>query len=58
MSVANDGSGLYFDLQSAIDAAEPGSSVTILVGEGEWVKPSIPKNKKIKFVLSAGAKWL
>lgn len=58
MSVANDGSGLYFDLQSAIDAAEPGSSVTILVCEGEWVKPSIPKNKKIKFVLSAGAKWL
>lgn len=58
MSVANDGSGLYFDLQSAIDAAEPGSSVTILVGEGEWAKPSIPKNKKIKFVLSAGAKWL
>lgn len=58
MSVANDGSGLYFDLQSAIDAAEPGSSVTILVGDGEWAKPSIPKNKKIKFVLSAGAKWL
>lgn len=58
MSVANDGSGLYFDLQSAIDAAEPGSSVTILVGEGEWAKPSIPKNKKIKFVLSSGAKWL
>lgn len=58
MSVANDGSGLYFDLQSAIDAAEPGSSVTIFVGEGEWAKPSIPKNKKIKFVLSAGAKWL
>ena len=58
MSVANDGSGLYFDLQSAIDAAELGSSVTILVGDGEWAKPSIPKNKKIKFVLSAGAKWL
>ncbi len=58
MSVANDGSGLYFDLQSAIDAAEPGRSVTILVGDGEWAKPSIPKNKKIKFVLSAGAKWL
>lgn len=58
MSVANDGSGLYFDLQSAIDAAEPGCSVTILVGDGEWAKPSIPKNKKIKFVLSAGAKWL
>lgn len=58
MSVANDGSGLYFDLQSAIDAAEPGSSVSILVGEGEWAKPSIPKNKKIKFVLSSGAKWL
>lgn len=58
MSVANDGSGLYFDLQSAIDAAEPGSCVTILVGDGEWAKPSIPKNKKIKFVLSAGAKWL
>lgn len=58
MSVANDGSGLYFDLQSAIDAAEPGRSVTILVSDGEWAKPSIPKNKKIKFVLSAGAKWL
>lgn len=57
MSVAKDGSGLYFELQSAVDAAEAGRTTTILVGAGEWTKPSVPNGKKIKFVLRDDAKW-
>lgn len=56
--VANDGSGLYFEPQKAVDAVSVGDEATILLGPGEWVKPSVPKGKKVKFVLREGAKWI
>lgn len=57
MSVAKDGTGLYFDLQQAVDKASSGKKTTILVGNGKWTKPYVPKGKKIKFVLRSGAEW-
>lgn len=46
--VAKDGSGRYFDLQKAIDAAPAGKQTTILVDTGAWPKPVIPNDKRIK----------
>lgn len=57
LSVAKDGSGLFFDIQEAVDKAHVGKETTILVGEGIWQKPIIPKNKKITFIMRNGAKW-
>lgn len=57
MSVAKDGTGLYFSLQKAVDNAMSGKKTTILVGNGKWTKPSVPKGKKIKFVLRSSAEW-
>lgn len=57
VSVAKDGRGLYYDLQKAVDAVAPGESATILVGAGEWTKPVVPKDKKVKFVMRDGAVW-
>ena len=56
--VAKDGSGLYFDLQQAVDNAPAGKEITILVCVGDWQKPVIPKGKKIKFFMREGAKWI
>ena len=56
--VAKDGSGLYFDLQQAVDNAPAGKEITILVCAGDWQKPVIPKGKKIKFIMREGAKWI
>jgi pectinesterase len=47
--VAQDGSGDYFDIQSAVNNAQVGRS-TILVRRGNYSSPSIPKTKKIKFI--------
>lgn len=54
--VASNGWGDYFDLQEAVNAAPDGKKTTILVCKGEWKKPTIGKNKKIKFVLRSDAK--
>lgn len=58
ITVTKDGTGLYMDLQKAIDAVPlNGKKTTIMLGAGEWRKPVITKGKKIKFVLREGASW-
>ncbi len=57
ITVATDGSGKYFNLQEAVDNAPVGKKTTIMVGSGEWTKPTIPNGKNIKFVLRDGAVW-
>lgn len=57
ISVAKDGSGLFFDVQEAVDNAPVGKPTTILVGEGVWRKPTLPKDKNIKFIMRQGAEW-
>lgn len=47
--VAHDGSGMYFDVQEAVDKAPEGKS-TIYVDKKSWKEPVVPKGKKIKFV--------
>lgn len=55
--VAKDGSGQYMDLQKAVDNAT-GSKTTILLCDGEWQKPKVPKGRKVEFVMRSGAAWL
>lgn len=57
LSVAKNGIGDFFDPQQAVDAAPAGKKTTIQLFNGEWQKPTVPKGKKIKFVLRRGAKW-
>ena len=57
ITVAQNGSGRYFSLQQAVDAAPVGRKTTIMVGPGKWVRPTVPGGKKIKFVLRDGATW-
>ena len=54
--VASDGHGNYMNLQQAVDEAPVGKKTIIRVLNGEWKKPNIPKNKKIKFSVSENAK--
>ena len=56
-SVASDGVGVYFDEQRAVDNAPVGKKTTIQLFAGEWNKPVVNKDKKIKFILREGAKW-
>lgn len=58
VSVAKDGSGMYFDLQKAVDDIQPGVQTTILVCDGKWKKPIVDKDKEIKFVRRSGAVWI
>lgn len=58
IAVARNGIGDYFDLDKAVDSAPLGKKVTIQVFDGEWRKPEIPKEKKIRFVLRNGARWI
>ncbi|MGN1376689.1 MAG: esterase-like activity of phytase family protein [Prevotella sp.] len=57
IQVAKDGSGLYDNLQKAVDEAPTDVETVISIGNGIWQKPTIPKNKLIKFVMRNGAKW-
>ncbi|MDE5947590.1 MAG: pectin esterase, partial [Prevotella sp.] len=57
MSVASNGIGQYFEISKAVEAAPIGKKTTIQLFDGEWEKPSLPKGKKIKFILRDGAKW-
>ncbi len=58
VSVAKDGSGMYFELQKAVDDIQPGVQTTILVCDGKWKKPIVDKDKEIKFVRRSGAVWI
>lgn len=44
------GKGNYMTLQEAVDAVPAGTSAIISVIDGDWIKPVIPKDKKIKIV--------
>lgn len=57
-SVARDGSGLYFDLQTAVENVPSGVKTTILVGEGKWKKPVAGKDKKIEYIMRQGAGFI
>lgn len=57
ISVDKNGGGLFFDIQKAVDSAPTGKTTTIQVGRGEWSKPVVPKDKKIKFIMREGASW-
>lgn len=57
MTVDRRGRGRYFSVQEAVDNAPSGRKTTIAIGPGEWTKPSVPKGKKVKFILREGAKW-
>lgn len=48
--VSEKGKGNYMTLQAAVDAAPAGKETTISVIDGEWAKPTIPADKKIKIV--------
>ncbi|MCR4853770.1 MAG: rhamnogalacturonan acetylesterase [Prevotella sp.] len=64
IAVAKDGSGHFFELQKAVDLAlskkipsstgrglvPAGRKITILVGEGEWNRPTIPSSSNIEIV--------
>lgn len=56
--VAADGHGNYMDLQKAVDEAPEHAKTTIRILNGEWKRPVVPKNKKIKFSVSENAKLL
>lgn len=58
LTVAKDGSGRYFDVRKAVDDVPVGTKTTIMIGRGEWNKPSVPKDKKVKFVMREGASWV
>lgn len=58
ITVAADGSGRFFDVQEAVDAAQPGRKTTVMVGAGGWKRPVVGKDKKIRFVLREGARWV
>lgn len=57
-SVARDGSGLYFDLQTAVENVPSGVKTTILVGEGKWKKPVAGKDKKIEYIMRQGDSFI
>ena len=57
LSVANDGRGDFFTLDEALAAVPRGKKTTIQVVGGEWPKPAITKETKVKIVMRRGAKW-
>lgn len=57
ISVADNGIGDYFTPQEAVDNAPEGNKTIIQMFKGKWDKPTVPKNKKIKFVMREGAEW-
>ncbi len=57
ISVATDGSGLFSNIQDAVNAAPSHKKTTIVLNGGKWAKPTVPDSKKIKFILRGGASW-
>ena len=58
ITVAKDGSGLYFDLQKAVDNVPSDVKTAILIGEGKWKKPVAGKDKKIEYIMRQGASFI
>ncbi|WP_298452350.1 GDSL-type esterase/lipase family protein [uncultured Prevotella sp.] len=58
ITVAKDGSGLYFDLQKAVDNVPSDVKTAILIGEGKWKKPVVGKDKKIEYIMRQGASFI
>lgn len=57
-AVAKNGIGQYFSPQEAVDHLPVQKATqTVQIFAGEWEKPRVPKDKKIKFVLREGATW-
>ena len=54
--VSAKGFGNYLTLQEAVDAVPAGKSATISILDGEWKKPAIPANKRIRLVKYSGVK--
>lgn len=48
--VSAKGRGNYMSLQDAVNAVPAGKKTKILVLDGTWNKPQVPKGKKVKFV--------
>ena len=57
LTVAADGSAVYFSPQAAVDAAPAGKTSTIMVAAGQWQRPVVPPYKKVRFVMREGATW-
>lgn len=53
------GRGQYLTLSDAVTAAQASSKaeITIQILGGEWEKPHLAKNSRIRFVLRQGASW-
>lgn len=58
ITVAKDGSGLYFDLQKAVDNVPSDVKTAILIGEGKWKKTVAGKDKKIEYIMRQGASFI
>lgn len=58
LAVASDGTGQYFSVQEAVDAAPADRRTIIVIGEGQWEKPTVPEGKDIEFILREGASWM
>ena len=62
MTVDRLGRGDYMDLEPAVAAAQALAKtrtepVTIQLLGGEWVRPRLPRNSRLEFVLREGATW-
>ena len=59
ITVDAQGRGQYLELASAIAAAQVSSKqeTTIQILGGEWERPQLPKNSRIRFILRQGASW-
>ena len=62
MTVDRQGRGDYMDLEPAVAAAQALAKtrtepVTIQLLGGEWVRPRLPRNSRLEFVLREGATW-
>lgn len=58
MAVAKNGIGDYMSMQEAVDHAPSGKKTIVQVFKGQWQRPMVPKDKKVKFVLREGASWV
>lgn len=48
--VSKQGRGNYMDLQEAVNAVPDGVKTKVLILDGKWRKPIIPKSKKVQLV--------
>lgn len=55
--VAANGTGNYMTPEAAVEAVPSGANAKILILDGTFPKPSVPQDKKIKFVFFDGGKF-